>query len=127
MAPSKGAGNATVTLNSNALTAYCDMTSVEIAGEVIDITNLSSTAVEKLAGLADWKIPIGGLFDSTLSGYLTADAAAGTKRTLAVVIAGVTFTWTSQAFISNFKIETKPNDAHRFTATIEGSGAPVVS
>ena len=127
MAFTKGAGNATLTFNSNALTAYMSATGVEMAGEVIDITTLSSTGMDKIAGLGDWKIPVSGFFDSTVSGYLTADAIAGTKRTAVVVINGVTFTWTSQAFISGYKIETAPNSAHTFSGTIECSGVPTVS
>ena len=127
MAFAKGSGNATLTHNSNALTGYTDSISVEVAGEVIDVTTLSSTAVEKLAGLADWKISSGGPFDSTLSGYLTADAVAGTMRTLVAVIAGVTLTWTTKAFISGYQIQTAPNDAHRYTVTFECSGVPTVS
>jgi hypothetical protein len=130
----KTRGNVTVTYNSNALTAHLNSTSVEAVVNAIETTHFSSTGAEKIAGTGNWTVNVGGDWSSTLSGYLTPDAVSppATLRTMVVVIGGVTYTWTSSstvgAFIGNLTVDASdPNTKITWKATLEVSGAPVVS
>ena len=128
MAAMKGAGKITLTYNSNAITNYLSQQSLDNVAKAIETTNMGSTAVQNIPGLPGWTVNIGGFFDATLHGYLGADVTTPTLRTLVVGIGTVTYTWTTNAFISNFKIDaSNPNEAIKWTATLTTSGAPTVS
>lgn len=132
--PVKALGSITVTYNSNALTAKLNQASLEAIVNAIDTTNLASSAGEQIPGLTNWSVPVGGLWDSTLDGYLGPDAVSppATLRTLVVVIgpsgSTVTYTWTSNAFISNYRFGAdSPGAALTWSGTLAVSGAPVRS
>ena len=130
----KTLGNVTVTYNSNALTAYLNQASVEAVVAAIDTTVFSSSANTQIPGSVSWSVPVGGLWSSTLSGYLLADVVTPptTLRTLVIVIgasgAQVTYTWTSNSFISNYTVNNAdPNSAITWSGTLSVSGAPTIS
>lgn len=133
MPATKAAGNITLSYNSNALAAYLNQASLEAVVAEIETTVLSSTAQEKIPGLGAWSVPVGGPWDSTLDGYLGPDAISppATMRTLVAVIgpsgSQVTYTWTSKAFISNYRIQTEPAGAITWSGTLSVSGAPTRS
>lgn len=124
----KGAGNSTFTYNSNALTAHMNQQDLQSTIQELEATNLASTAQESAPGLAKWTLSIGGDWNATLDGFLAPDAMSGTKRTgVATVSDGsstVTYTWTSQAWITNYQIQTQANDKITWTATLNLSGNP---
>lgn len=131
---SKALGNVTVTYNSNALTGKLNQASIEAIVNAIDTTVLNDTAGKQIPGMAGWSVPIGGFWDSTLDGYLGPDAVSppATLRTLVVVIgpsgAQSTYTWTTNAFITNYKFGAdNVTGALTFTATLGVSGAPTRS
>lgn len=105
MAGVKGAGAVTVTYNSNALTDYINTASIAASIAELDTTDLGSTAMEYIPGLADWTCTVEVTkWDTTVDGYLMPDLVSpGTLRTLVVAIddgsATATYTWTSTAFI----------------------------
>lgn len=130
----KTRGNVTVTYNSNALTNYLNTTSVEAIVNEIETTHFGSSGAEKIAGTGNWTVNVGGDWSSTLNGYLSPDAVSppSTLRTLVVVIgasgAQATYTWTTNAFISNYTISADdPNGKITWSGTLAVSGAPVVS
>ena len=132
--PAKALGNVQITFNSNSLEEHMNQASVEAIVNAIDTTVLSSTAGEQIPGLTNWSVPIGGLWSSTLDGYLGPDAVSppSTLRTLVVVIgpsgSQATYTWTSNAFISNYRFGAdNPGGALTWTATLAVSGPPVRS
>lgn len=126
MAVKKSAGNITVTYNSNALTAYLNEASLEAIVNAIETTDLASTGVENIAGLPGWTVNVGGWWDVTLDGYLGPDAVAppATLRTLAVGIDTITYTWTTNSFISNYTITAAPDSALAWSGTLTVSGIP---
>lgn len=111
MAGVKAAGNATVTYNSNNVTAYINDATLQMAIDELETTNLASTGKEFIPGMGDYTIDLPfAYWDSTLDGYLYADAITpGTLRTAAIAYTDsggttVTYTWTSKAFVTNYSI-----------------------
>lgn len=129
----KGLGNITVDYNSNSLEEHLDSVSLQAIVNAIDATVLSSTGAEKIAGLSDWTLQIGGKWSSTLHGYLNPDCVTPpeTLRTLAVTVgksgSTVTYTWTSNAFIDNYQFTVDPTGAILWTGSLAVSGAPTMS
>jgi len=128
MASKKVAGNVTVTYDGNALTNYLNTASLADVVNAIDTTDFGdANATTSIPGLGDWEVPIGGPWDPTLDGYLAPDAIAppSTLKTTVVGIDTVTFTWTTNTFITDYKIDaSSPSDGITWSATLKGSGAP---
>lgn len=126
MAAIKGAGNATVTYNSNALTNYVNSVDLQNTIAELEATHLGSTAQEADPGLSSHSLQIGGDWNATLDGYLGPDSLSGTKRTcvIAFVSSGTTvsYTWTTQAFITNYTITTAATGKLEWSATLRLSG-----
>lgn len=127
----KGAGNVTVTYNSNAVTNYVNSLQVEAAINELEATNFGSTANEYAPGLADWTTSFDIInWDSTVDGYLAPDIVSpGTQRTLAIAFddsAGntVTYTWTSKAFLTNGGWSSEATGATTSNYSIRCNGAP---
>lgn len=132
MTARKSLGNTTVTYNSNNITAYCNQNDLESTIERLDTTDLADTAKTTIAGDAEWKISIGGMWDNALDTILAPDAVTpGTARTAVVTFVGsgatITYTWTSAAEIQDYKISAASGDFIKFSATLALSGAPVRS
>lgn len=127
MAAVKGAGNSTVTYNSNALTSYVNSVDLQNTIAELEATHLASTAQEADAGLGSYQLQMGGDWNPTLDGYLGPDSLTGTKRTAAIAFTAggstVTYTWTSQAFITNYSITTSATGKLEWKATLRLSGA----
>jgi len=103
----KAAGNVTVTYNANNITAYVDSGSIAASIAELDTTDLASTAMEYIPGLADWTYSTNVKnWDSTIDGYIMPDLVTpGTLRTLVIAYTDassntVTYTWTTNAFIT---------------------------
>lgn len=131
MTATKGAGNATVTYNSNALTAYVNSVDLQNTIAELEATNLGSTGEESDPGLVNSVLNIGGDWHPTLDGYLGPDSIASTKRTAVITftVGGttITWTWTSKAFITNYKVNTAAKDKITWTAQLRLSGLGVRS
>lgn len=130
----KTQGNITVTYNGSALQAYLNTQSIEAIVNEIDTTTLASTGMEKIPGPSGWSVNVGGFWAKALDDILGPDAISppATLRTLAVVIgasgAQVTYTWTSNAFISNYRADASdPNGVWTWTGTLAVSGVPTRS
>lgn len=131
--PVKSPGNITISYNSNALAPHLNQASIEGIVAEIETTDLASTAQEKIPGLGGWSVPVGGFWSDTLDGYLAPDAISppASLRTLVVVLgpsgAQVTLTFTSAAFISNYRVSAEPSGALTWSGTLSVSGAPTRS
>lgn len=130
----KTLGNITISYNSNALQSHLSQASVEAIISELDITNLASSATEKIPGLGNWTVPVSGFWSPTLDGYLAPDSITppASLRTLVVVVgvsgSTVTLTWTSNAFISNYRVNAdSPNAPITWSGTLSVSGNPVRS
>lgn len=131
--PVKAAGNITVTYNSTNITQYLDTHTLEAAASEIETTNLASSASETTPGPVKWSIKVGGAWAKALDDVLGPDAVTPptTLRTLAVVIGAsgsqATYTWTTNAFISNYSVVSAAKDNHKWSGTLSVNGAPVRS
>jgi len=116
MAGVKGAGNVTVTYNSNEITNYLSQVQLQGVISELEATHMGSTAEEYVPGLASWSATIDLIgWDSTVDGYLAPDIVSpGTKRTCAIAFTNggttVTYTWTSEAFITSFSLQAAPSE-----------------
>lgn len=126
MTATKGAGNSTVTYNSNALTNYTNSVDLQATIAELEATHLGSTGQEADPGLGSYQLQIGGDWNPTIDGYLGPDSLAGTKRTAAIAFTSggstVTYTWTSQAFITNYTVSTSATGKLEWKATLRLSG-----
>lgn len=130
--PIKSLGNVTVTYISTDITQYLNTQSLEAVVNEIDVTNLASSADEKIAGSANWTINVGGFWAKALDDVVGPDAVSppSTMRDLVVtlgpVATRVTYTWTANAFISNYKVDASdPKSMLGWSGTLSVSGAPV--
>lgn len=131
MAALKGAGNIVVTYNGNAATNYTNSTQLNNTVAELEATHLGSTAEEADPGLPGHTLDIGGDWNPTVDGYFGADAMAGIKRTASVAFddgtTTVTYTWTSEAFITNWQVGGDATGKLVWTAQLRLSGAGVRS
>lgn len=129
MTARKARGNAAVSYNSNNITQYLDSADLEATIDQLETTNLASTAAESTAGDPSWSISMSGMWDNTIDAIIGPDAVTpGTKRTAVMTLTGssatVTYTWTSNAEIGDYSINSAVGDFIKFSCTLTLSGAP---
>lgn len=123
----------TITYDGDSLEEHLNAASLQATINAIDTTVLSSSAAEKIPGLGDWTINIGGPWSSTLHGYLNPDVVAppSTLKTLVVVVgqsgSQVTYTWTTNSFISDYSFSLEPTGMITWTGVLSVSGVPTMS
>lgn len=125
----KGAGNVTVTYNSNDITNYLNEVELNQAVAELEATHFGSTAQETDPGLSSFTVSFNGDWDSTLDGYIGVDAPAGTKRTVAVAFTDeggttVTYTWTNEGFVTGYNISASATGKIEHDSTLRCNGAP---
>lgn len=131
--PVKAAGNTTVTYNGTNITQYLDENTLDAVVNEIETTNLASTGAETSPGTTKWSVKGGGSWAKALDDVLAPDAITppATLRTMVVVIgatgATATYTWTTNAFISNYSIVSNAKEVQKWSGTISVNGAPTRS
>lgn len=129
----KSLGNVTVTYNGTAITGYLNQASVEAIVAAIDTTVLNSAAGEKISGLGDWNVSVGGLWAKALHDVLNPDCVTppDTLRDLVVVVgksgATATYTWDENSFVSGYTWTVEPTGAITWSGTLAVSGVPTMS
>lgn len=128
MSATKAAGNTTCTYNSNAITNYCNQVDLQGVTAELEATHFGSTGEQYDPGLSAWTVGLGGDFDNTLDGYLGPDAITSTKRTAVIGFVNggstITYTWTSNAFITNYTINSQASGKQTWSAQLRLSGIP---
>lgn len=130
--PVKSNPNITLTYNSNNITAYCDSATMDATVEAIEATNLASAATVTTPGDTTYSYEIGGDWDKALDDIMGPDAIdPSTLRTFVAAIGEsgsvATYTWTSGAFISNYKITSQAGANLKWTASLNLTVAAVRS
>lgn len=129
----KALGNITITYDGDSLEEHLNSASLQAVIAALDTTVLSSTAAEKIPGLGDWTINIGGPWSTTLHGYLNPDVVSPptTLKTLVVVVGisgdTVTYTWTTNSFISDYSFSFEPSGLATWSGVLSVSGVPAMS
>jgi len=130
--PVKSNPNIVLTYNSNNITAYCDQSTMDATVEAIETTNLASSATSTSPGDTTYSYDIGGDWDLALDAILGPDAIdPSTLRTFVAAIGEsgsvATYTWTSGAFPSNYKVTAQAGANLKWTATLNLTVAAVRS
>lgn len=128
MSALKGAGNTTLSFSGTAITAYCNSTDLSAAVNAIDSTNFSSTGMESDPGLGTFTIAAGGMLTTAIEAIIGPAIIAPAQATAVLGIGAATYTWTTNAFVSDVKMgSSAPSAGQTWTATFTLSGAPVRS
>ena len=125
----KSRGNVAVTFNGTAITAYCNKADLDDTIEQLEVTNLASTGKEMITGDPEWSIALEGMWEVALDTAIGVEAVTpGTKRTAVIAFTGasqtVSYTWTSNAEIQDYKISAQVGGFITWSATLALSGAP---
>lgn len=134
MAGVKAQGAIKVTYDSLDMTQYLDSTSLEATVNQIDVTTFASTGTEQTQGTTDWSVEVGGnwafALDTKLGDHMinTPSPAKNLVVEIGKATAKAIYTWTANAFISNYRIEARdPAGVIKWTGTLSVSGAPARS
>lgn len=130
-APIRTLKNVQVVYDNTDITQYLNQQSMEAIISEIDTTNLTSDGAEKIAGLGNWTVNVGGLWELALDNVIGPDAVTPpeTKKDLVVSLgktgAQVHYEWEENAFIGNYRASfDNPNSASTWTGTLAVSGVP---
>lgn len=122
-----GAGNYTFTFDGTSFTGQCDKVDIDETTAELDATFGDATATGSEPGLKTYKITASGAWSKALDAKLR---ASGKKTAVLSVGSGselVTYTWTTQAFVSNYKRTMGAKDRLDWSATFNLSGLPTVA
>lgn len=126
-----GAQNFTLTVNSVNITAYANKADLETVIAELDKTNFASTGNESDPGMPTHKITCGGLWAKALNNVFSPLANTPSKVTAVLTIGSgaelVTYTWTNNAFVTNYKRTLGATEQTTWSATLNLSGAPTVA
>jgi hypothetical protein len=124
----KGAGNSSVTYNSQNISQYLNTSDLQNTIAELEATVLTSTAEETAAGLGSYQLQIEGDWSKAIDDILGPDSLTGVKRTVVLTYgpAGtlVTYTWTTQGFLTNYEINAVASDKIVLSGTLRLNGAP---
>jgi hypothetical protein len=124
----KARSNTTVSYNSQALAAYVTQADLERTIDQLETTALADTGKTYIAGDQSNKLALSGNWTVALDAIFGVDAGSGTKRTAVIVYTEgantVTYTWTSNAEIENYSIQSPANGLRTFKCDLVLSGAP---
>jgi hypothetical protein len=125
----KGAGNTQVLYNAVDISQYINSADMTNTIAELEATVLTSTAEQTVAGLGSYEMQLDGDWAKLLDDSLGPDSVSGTLRTASIKYgsgagAMVTYTWTTNAFITSYNITTAANDKIGFSATLRLNNAP---
>lgn len=121
--------NASVTLNSVDVSAYCEKVALTYKADMNDVSAMGDTAHAKLGGLVDWSISADFFEDNTSSGPVaTLFGQVGASIAIQILPNGGTVGTTNPKYTGNAIVESvTPVDgsvgqAQKCTVTLQGSG-----
>jgi len=129
MAARKGAGNITVTYNSQAITNYLNQASLQATAAELEATHFGSTGEEMDPGLSGWTVSFNGDWATALDTIIGPDAITSVKRTVVIAINGgsgatATYTWTSNGFVTSYNPSADATGKITHSAQLRLSGIP---
>lgn len=117
--------DATVTVNSQDLSAFVTDYDITRTVDSIDVTTLGDSAHEKLGGLKDGTITLNGIMDG--AGTTTPDVkigdALGTVVAFSIDPGSSSAPYTGNVLIQSYRESAAVADVVRWTATLEITGA----
>lgn len=128
MAALKGAGNITVSYNSNDVTNYINNADLQMTVAELEATHLGSTGQEMDPGLPGFTLGLTGDWAVASDGYFAPDILSPTKRTVVIAYTDgastVTYTWTSAGFLTGYNITGGATDKISTSPALRLSGKP---
>lgn len=122
-----GAGNYTFTFDGTAFTGSLDKLDLEETVAELEATFGDSTATASEPGLKTYKITASGAWSKALDAKLRATGKKTAVLTIATSTEAVSYTWTTQAFVTNYKRTMGAKDRIDWSATFNLSGLPTVA
>jgi hypothetical protein len=129
----KGAGNSTCLYNSQNISQYLNTNTLNNTIAELEATVLTSTAEESVAGLGSYELTLEGDWIKALDDILGPDSLTGAKRTVVITYGSagtggiVTYTWTTNGFLTSYEINAQATDKITFSGTLRLNGAPARS
>lgn len=122
-----GAGNYTLTFDGYNATALCDKADLEEVVAELEATFGDATATASEPGLKTFKITASGAWAKALDAKFRGSGKKTAVLTIGSSTEQVTYTWTNQAFVSNYKRTLGAKDRVDWSATFNLSGLPTVA
>lgn len=123
----RGAGNVTVTYNSNNITAYINEFELSQTVAELERTSLASTVMEYDPSIAEYTLTLNGDWAIALDNILGPDIVTPVARAVSIAIedgaSTVTYAWTS-AFLTGFNISGSATDKITHSPSLRLSGPP---
>jgi hypothetical protein len=113
--------NATLSIDGNAVTAYCDSQSLDQVVDLAETTVFGNDDKTSIAGLKGATISIGGHWDPTLDGYM--DAADDGASVLFDCSPDGAVNYTGSCFITNYTWTAGVSDRVTWSANFTVTGA----
>jgi hypothetical protein len=108
------------------LSAYLTSTGLTRSADLAETSTLGSTYKSFVSGLIDGKLPIAGLFDPTVDGYLAALLIAGTSADFEYYPQGTTAGLVKEAghvILTSYEISAGLDGASTFSGEFQVDGA----
>lgn len=123
----RGAGNVTVTYNSNNITAYINEFELSQTVAELERTSLASTVMEYDPSIAEYTLTLNGDWAIALDNILGPDIVSPVTRAVSIAIedgaSTVTYAWTS-GFLTGFNISGSATDKITHAPSLRLSGPP---
>lgn len=103
---------------------------VDMSADTIDVTTLTSTGRDFLAGFKDGgEVSIEGFFNPSDSGQadLIADFNSGDSDSYSIEFVSLAYKWTFNAIVTKITTGAAVEDAISFSATLKVSGLPTLT
>ena len=122
-----GAGNYSLTFDGLNVTSQCDKADLEEVVAELEATFGDATGTANEPGLKTFKITASGAWSKALDAKFRANGKKTAILTVGSSTELVTYTWTTQAFIANYKRTMAAKERLDWSATINLSGLPTVA
>jgi predicted secreted protein len=116
--------NAFLSVNAQPFSGYLKSTGLDTPTDMIDVTTFGNHSKIYIPGLEDGTIPLEGVWDATVDGYVAAIKTAGSVAFI-YGPAGDTVgfvKYSGNAIISSYNINQDPTGEVKFSATLQING-----
>lgn len=122
-----GAGNFTFTFDSLDTSGQLDKADLDETVAELEATFANATATASEPGLKTFKINASGAWSKALDAKMRAAGKKTAVLTIGTSTEAVSYTWTTQAFVTNYKRTMGSKDRVDWSATFNLSGLPTVA
>lgn len=111
------------------VTSYVVGASLQVVSDSLGTDTFENGGMTYVSGLPDWKSELKGFWVPALDDVFGEAVSSEQNKvsfsfTIGKDLSSVTYSWTNEAFVSNYRLEPDPDGALVYTATISLSGPP---